>query len=312
MKVVPLSILLVDDEEQILVNLKRLLEISGYKVDIAYNGNEALEKINSNAFNVVISDIEMPLMDGLELLTRIRKNPDQNLPVVLMTGFLNTEYAIEAIRRGASDFIRKPIDIKQLIKSVNNLVSPSNISQQIHTMAHQLSSVDLEFHFLPKHFLGTDIINTITVMFQQFMDLNTYFVNEAILCLEEMLNNAFIHGTLNLEETTRQLDHLNYKEYVTKAAGNDNISRKVITLQIKLDRKQRYLQLAVTDEGKGFDYRPWLESSKEELLGNLTYHGRGIGLIKLLVDEIQFLNEGRTIVVRKGFDFANRDTIPVQ
>jgi YesN/AraC family two-component response regulator len=307
MKEKPLSILLVDDEEQILFSLKRLLELSDYHVNIAYNGKDALKKIHARNYDVVISDIEMPQMDGLELLTRIRKNVDYTLPVILMTGFLNVEYAIEAIRRGASDFIRKPIDTKQLIKSVNSLVSDSNITQQIQNMAHQISSVDMEFQFLPKHFLESDISTTLTVIFQQYFEMNTYFVNEITLCLEEMLNNAFIHGTLNLDEQTRQLDHFNYKAHIQQAIISNEISSKKIILQVKLNKKDRFLQLVVTDDGRGFDYHPWLESSREDLQRNLTYHGRGIGMIKLLVDEIQFLNEGRTIMIRKKLDYADRE-----
>ncbi|HNX01208.1 MAG TPA: response regulator [Candidatus Cloacimonadota bacterium] len=299
-----LSILLVDDEELILVSLKRLLELSGYDVDTAYNGRDAINKIHQSKFHVIISDIEMPQMDGLELLTRIRKNIDYSLPVILMTGFLNAEYAIEAIRRGASDFIRKPIDIKQLIKSVNNLLTGSNIKQQIQNMAHQLSSIDVEFHFSPRNFLETDISNTLTVMFQQYLSLNTYFVNEIVLCLEEMLNNAFIHGTLNLQEETRQMDHFNYKTYVQKAISDDDIASKKIILRVKLNRSDRYLQLTVSDQGNGFNYHHWLERTREDLQSNLTYHGRGIGLIKLLVDEIQFQDDGRTIIVRKNLDYA--------
>jgi DNA-binding response OmpR family regulator len=312
MKDKSLSILLVDDEEQILVSLKRLLELSGYQVHVAYNGKEALKKILAGSFDVIISDIEMSPMDGLELLTRIRKNIDYTLPVILMTGFLNAEYAIEAIRRGASDFIRKPIDTKQLIKSVNNLVSGTSYTQQIQNISHQLSQAELEFEFLPMHFLETDITNTLTMMFQQYFELNAYFVNEITLCLEEMLNNAFIHGTLNLEEKTRQLDHFNYKAYVKQAIEREDISSKRITLKVKLNRQDRFLQLIVTDQGKGFNYHPWLEHSREDLQKNLTTHGRGIGLIKLLVDDIQFLNDGRTIMIRKKLDNARREMPEIQ
>ncbi len=300
-----LSILLVDDEEQILTYLQILLELSDYKVSIACNGTDALIKIHQNNYDIVITDIEMPQMDGLELLARIRKTVDYSLPVILMTGFIDAEYTIKAIRLGASDFIRKPVDKKLLLKTVNSLITGSKITQQIQTMSHQLLSADMEFQFLPIHFLETDITAALTVLFKQYFELNSCFVNEITLCLEEMLNNAFIHGTLKLEEQTRQLDYLNYIGHVKKIITNHEVSSKKIILQAKLNKQEKFLQLSVTDEGNGFDFNPWLNLSEYDLHQNLTNHGRGIALIRLLADDIQFLNEGRTIIIRKKFDNAN-------
>jgi CheY-like chemotaxis protein len=312
MKEKPLSILLVDDEEQILKSLRRLLELSGYHVNIAHNGIEALKKIKLDRYNVVIADIEMPQMDGLELLERIRNDIDYTLPVILMTGYLKAEHAIHAIRKGASDFIRKPIDTKQLIKSVNSLIAGKNITQQIQNMTQQMSFVDMEFQFLPKHFMETDITSALIIIFQQYFELSSSFLNEITLCLEEMLNNAFIHGTLGLQDETRQLDHFNYKAYVTQAILQDEIASKKIVLKVKMDKMDKFFQLAVTDEGKGFNFNPWLEYTQEDMQKNLTYHGRGIGMIKLLVDELQFQNEGRTIMIRKNFKHVNREIIEIQ
>jgi DNA-binding response OmpR family regulator len=312
MKFKPLSILLVDDENPIITKLKLFFENSDYHADLACSGMEAIKKINKTNYDIVVSDIEMPEMDGLELLKRIRKTVDYSLPIILMTDSMDVEYAINAVRLGASDFVKKPVDMKQLLKSVNNLVTVNKATQQIQNMSQQLLCADMEFQFHPEHFLETDISTALTVLFKQYFELQPYLVNEITLCLEEMLNNALVHGTLKLDEQIRQMDYLNYLAHLKKMISDQEIASKKIILQAKLNKREKYLQLVVTDEGKGFDYQHWLKLTQDEIQKNLTYHGRGIALIKLIADELQFQNEGRTIMIRKHLEHTERESSAIQ
>jgi signal transduction histidine kinase len=109
----PGTILLVDDEQDIREVLQTALEDSGYKVLLAENGEEALRQFEANQPSIVITDIKMPVMDGIELLQRLkRRNPETE--VVMITGHGDMELAIKSLKHEATDFITKPINVDAL------------------------------------------------------------------------------------------------------------------------------------------------------------------------------------------------------
>ena len=111
-----ISILVVDDERSMRDFLKILLKKEGHEVAVAHNGISALEHLDKNSCDLVISDIRMPGMGGLELLASIKeKQPD--LPVILITAFASPDDAVEAMKNGAFDYISKPFNVDE-IKSV--------------------------------------------------------------------------------------------------------------------------------------------------------------------------------------------------
>ncbi len=109
-----MKILVVDDEAPIQEILKKgLSKIGGFSVEVAQNGREAIEKIERDVFDLVLTDIKMPEMDGLELLKTIKGTwPD--MMVILMTAYGSIETAVEAMKMGANDYITKPIDLNEL------------------------------------------------------------------------------------------------------------------------------------------------------------------------------------------------------
>jgi CheY-like chemotaxis protein len=126
------KILIVDDEKPILRVLSEIFEIEGFEVDIAENGLECLEKINKIEFNVVILDIKMPVLDGIETLKYIKKH-HAHLPVIMCSGHANTQTASEAMKIGAYDFISKPPELNRVLNSISNacLSNPPQIEQHI-------------------------------------------------------------------------------------------------------------------------------------------------------------------------------------
>ena len=124
------SILIVDDEPDMLNLLKRSLEPDlDCRVDTATSSNIALELLVKNTFDLVVADIKMPEMDGLELLELIKKNsPD--LTVVMMTAYGHIEMAVEAMKRGAYDFITKPFDHEALVIRIEKALERSSLLKE--------------------------------------------------------------------------------------------------------------------------------------------------------------------------------------
>ena len=127
-------ILVIDDEIGMRVGCKRALESEGYHVDTAENGEEGLQKLESNGFELVLLDMMMPGIGGLEMLEQISEI-DPNLVCVVITGYATVELAVQAIKRGAYDFIAKPFDSDTLLLTVAQGMEKRVLSLQTQRLA---------------------------------------------------------------------------------------------------------------------------------------------------------------------------------
>ena len=119
-------ILVIDDERSIRNTLKDILEYEKYQVDLAENGPTGLEKIKNGEYDVVLCDIKMPGMDGIEVLEKLSEQ-EYDSPVVMISGHGNIDTAVEAIKKGAFDFIEKPLDLNRLLITIRNAMDKSNL-----------------------------------------------------------------------------------------------------------------------------------------------------------------------------------------
>jgi len=119
-------ILVVDDERSIRNTLKEILEYEKFEVEVAEDGFEALEKLEKNRFDLVLCDIKMPKMDGLEVLDKIHKL-DPDATVVMISGHGTIETAVDAIKKGAYDFISKPLDLNRLLITIRNATDKTRL-----------------------------------------------------------------------------------------------------------------------------------------------------------------------------------------
>ena len=123
------NILVVDDELKMRRVLQIALEEEGYSVAEAKNGEEAVRKISKTAFHIVIADMKMPVMDGMELLRRIRKL-DEKLPVIMMTAYGTVATAVEAMKQGAYDYILKPFDVDEMKLIVSRAIEVGHLIKE--------------------------------------------------------------------------------------------------------------------------------------------------------------------------------------
>jgi two-component system response regulator PilR (NtrC family) len=120
------KILVVDDEDIIRESLSFILKKEGYFVEEAANGKEAYDKLKEDSFDLVISDLEMPVMKGTELLEEIKKL-DIKTSVIIVTAFGSLDTAIKALRNGASDYILKPVEFDELLIKIRRLFDTRSI-----------------------------------------------------------------------------------------------------------------------------------------------------------------------------------------
>ena len=131
-------ILVVDDERAIRNTLKEILEYENYKVDIAEDGEMALEQVKNNAYDLVLCDIKMPKIDGMEFLAKSLEVSDA--PIVMISGHGNIETAVETIKMGAYDFITKPIDLNRLLVTVRNAMDKTSLVKETKILRQRINS----------------------------------------------------------------------------------------------------------------------------------------------------------------------------
>jgi len=119
-------ILVIDDERSIRNTLKDILEFEKYQVELAEDGMVALELLKTNGFDVILCDIKMPGMDGIEVLQKIELMKSDT-PVIMISGHGNIDTAVEAIKKGAYDFIEKPLDLNRLLITLRNAMDKSSL-----------------------------------------------------------------------------------------------------------------------------------------------------------------------------------------
>jgi DNA-binding response OmpR family regulator len=141
-------ILVVDDDESIRKLLVVTLESSGYSVDTAKDGKEAIRKSNSNPYDLALVDLRLPDMDGIELLTEMKQIAPTMMKIIL-TGYPSLESAIEAINKGADGYILKPVKTEQLLSTVQEHLrkqreaktySEEKVKEFIETRARELET----------------------------------------------------------------------------------------------------------------------------------------------------------------------------
>lgn len=131
-------ILVIDDEKSIRNTLKEVLEYENHKVDLASDGEEGLELFKANKYNIVLCDIKMPKMDGIEVIEHIFQITN-DIPVVMISGHGNIDTAVEAIKKGAFDFIEKPLDLNRLLITMRNALDKSNLITETKVLKKKVS-----------------------------------------------------------------------------------------------------------------------------------------------------------------------------
>lgn len=135
------NVLIIDDERAIRKTLSEILSYEGYKIDEAGDGEEGLKKFKEKTYDVVLCDIKMPKIDGIEFLEKAREaNPD--IPVIMISGHGTIETAVEAVKKGAYDYISKPPDLNRLLITIRNATDKTNLVTETKVLRRKVTKVE--------------------------------------------------------------------------------------------------------------------------------------------------------------------------
>ncbi len=134
------TILIIDDERAIRKTLTEILGFEGYKIEEAADGEEGLKKFQEKTYDVVLCDIKMPKLDGIEFLSKATAiNPD--VPIIMISGHGNIETAVEAVKKGAFDYISKPPDLNRLLITIRNAKDKTNLVKETKVLKRRANKV---------------------------------------------------------------------------------------------------------------------------------------------------------------------------
>jgi len=124
------KVLIVDDDAELRSTLSEILKGAGYHIDEASSGKEAIEKMASKDFDIALLDLMMPKMNGIETLTELKKITPKT-KVIMITAFATVENAVDAIKKGASDYISKPFRIEELLTTIRRVIEEGRFEEGI-------------------------------------------------------------------------------------------------------------------------------------------------------------------------------------
>jgi CheY-like chemotaxis protein len=287
-------VLVVDDQQALRTLLSRLLEREGFDPLQAEDGEQAVEIFKSESPLVVVSDIMMPRKDGLALLNEI-KLIDRNATVILMTGQGNEDVLLRALRGGASNFFKKPFNVRELVDEIRKVVEfrieaarSSLFSPLLVEEAKTFSIPKADSPYFP-------IINQIT------LQLPCLLPEEDILNLkigiEEMITNAVEHGNLGIsfDEKNRAIQEGRLAELIAERARDSDAQGRTVRITSRLTAES--FTISIKDQGKGFDWRQLPTVSPENLL---AFNGRGIFLTKIYFDAVSYNESGNEVTLTKN------------
>src|SRR5260221_1591635 len=134
------DILIIDDEKAIRKTLSEILSFEGYKIEEASDGEEGLKKFKDKNYDLVLCDIKMPKLDGIEFLQKAGES-NADVPIIMISGHGNIETAVEAVKKGAFDYISKPPDLNRLLITIRNAMDRSSLVTETKVLKRKVSRV---------------------------------------------------------------------------------------------------------------------------------------------------------------------------
>jgi CheY-like chemotaxis protein len=287
-------VLVVEDSPTQTQQIQFLLEEAGFEVVTAGHGLEALKVIQRTPPDIVVTDLEMPEMNGLELVEAVRRD-FATTPVILMTAHGSEEIASLALRKGAASYVPKVYLEQDIIPTVEHILSVTKVDRY-HKRALECFTHG-ESHFL-LHNDSTLILPLVGYLEEMLARLELCDKTELMrvsIALQEALLNAMDHGNLEVSSDLRQQDEKNYQDQLRARRHEKPYRDRRVHVRAKVSPVE--VVYVIRDEGPGFD--PSRLADPTDLCNLERVGGRGILLIRTFMDEVYHNASGNEITLIK-------------
>jgi CheY-like chemotaxis protein/anti-sigma regulatory factor (Ser/Thr protein kinase) len=287
------SILVVDDSATERVRISGLLSRIGvYQVLTAADGQQGLDLIEDTTVDLVLTDLQMPVMDGLDLVREVRSR-FPHIPVVLMTAVGSEEIAVQAMREGAASYVRKsgqPGWVTEVLERVL-AARARDLSQSKLLRCQCVDEYDFSLH--NSRALMSSMSRFLRQVAQAMSICNEKDLLRFGIALEEALLNACLHGNLELDSELREHEGDVFEATADERAARVPWKDRRVTVRASFTREKARIEIG--DEGAGFDPLTLPDPTDPENL--LKPHGRGVMMMRLFMDEVRWNDSGNTVTL---------------
>jgi CheY-like chemotaxis protein/anti-sigma regulatory factor (Ser/Thr protein kinase) len=289
-----MKVLIVEDDKASRLFLESLLESNNYTFKSAANGVEGLNVFEEYEPDLVLTDIQMPIMDGLELLEAIRNKKSETI-VIIITAFGTENYAIQALHLGANNYLKKPVsgqELLALLKKYKTIItakySPDKLPGKL---IHRKAKYEFESDMtkIPK------IVDKVIV--ESALEVEDNIKVNLELGLVELITNAIEHGNLGIDYNEKQeaLKKGILDDLYSKRTNNPQYSNRKVIVEFYADSEK--FEWTITDEGDGFDWTLLPNPTDQDHILELS--GRGIFITRFLFDTLEYKGKGNIVTATK-------------
>jgi len=289
-------VLVVDDSVDQAFMVESILQAEGFETCSAANGAEALSVIEKRPPDIVVTDLMMPEVNGLELVEKLRESHPA-LPVILMTAYGSGEIAMKALQKGAASYIPKRHVPKQIVETLEQILELSRNRRERERLLVSLLESESRFVMRTDPSLVPPMVNHVTRSIgARVTDVGENELMRLGLALQEALLNALHHGNLELDSEIREASIADYLRLADERAKQAPYCDRQVRLSVRVDPTE--ITLIVEDDGAGFDTSLVPDPTDQENL--LRASGRGLHLIGTIMDQVTHNDCGNRITMVKS------------
>lgn len=286
--------LVVDDSATQALDIRHRLVRAGFDVRVAANGAEALKSLEMHEADIVLTDLVMPEMDGLELVNAIRKRYS-GLPVILLTAHGSEEIAAKALKEGAAGYVPKQHLHRDLPRTLENVLALARANRSHRQMLDCLTRTESHFHLDNDPTLIPPLVGRLQDNLLRLKLCDETGLLRVSMALREALLNAIEHGNLQVSSELREYDDGRFHRLVDERRGQAPYrDRRVHVVARESRDTATYI---IRDEGPGFDRRNLPDPTDPANLEKAS--GRGLLLIQSFMDEVSHNDTGNEITLVK-------------
>ncbi len=295
-------VLVVEDDLTQAKRFDLMLRRAGFDVRTAAHGAEALALLDQEPSDIVLTDMQMPVMDGLELVEQVRARYS-TIPVVLMTGYGSEEAAVRALQMGAASYVAKRSLNRDIVALLEQVLTMS--TEQKGQMHVQASMTCTEFHFCldSDHGKIEPLVKYLLEPIARFGLCDQTGLIRIGMALREAVVNAVEHGNLEGDSEMRQVDENQYHELIAERRTMSPYCDRRVHIMARVTSEDA--AFVIRDEGPGFNPTKIPDPTDPANLERIG--GRGLLLIQTFMDEVMHNAIGNQITLIKRREHSNRD-----